>query len=211
MAKQSAIAFNSPIDMAGSENWKLLQQERSFFKFFGLIFSLHGLGLCSHHGWGYKGTFLLLRWRDPFFHLGSLAKVVSVHLILWLYMGNGHWWQIFFQVMTLCKNIFQENCTMWLKRDICSTTTKSPSDNQTDLKVCVTLWIFWCLISVKVESNYWPNPVNLLRNSETLKCLFQQCMEQSQVIIILVSDCIKTRIYKDCKSLSQLKNLLILF
>lgn len=74
--------------------WNMLQQKRSFFKFLGLIFSLHGLGLCSHHSWGYKGTFLLPRWRDPLFHLGSLSKVISVHLILWLYMGTACWWQI---------------------------------------------------------------------------------------------------------------------
>lgn len=74
-----------------------------------------------------------------------------------------------------------------------------PLDNQKVLTVFAIFWKFWCLISAKLENKCWPLPNNLLRdylfrNSHRMQYSFHQYTKQSQVIIKLVADCIKTRI-----------------
>lgn len=173
MAKQIAPAFNySSIIHDYIRNLPNKENIFSILFIYSLIFRLHVLCFSSHQTWGYIRTMVnsTTTTLPPPFHPCFLAKIISEHLVLWHYLGFWHSAsRLFFLMISLLKQ-FRPTVVFWLDKDICITVFRWPLDNQTVLSDChymkifMIFWKFWCSISAKVESKYWPLPVNILRD-----------------------------------------------
>lgn len=172
-------------------NQKSTAMEKILFQISWLNIQCTWSGSLESSYLGLQRNIPLAKVNRPPFHPGSLAKNISAHLILWHYLGDGHWWQMFFFQWLLCIRLKRFRPAVAFCR--------WPLNNQKVLTVFAIFWKFWCLISAKLENKCWPLPNNLLgdylfRSSHRMQYSFHQYTKQSQVMIKLVADCMKTRI-----------------